>query len=364
MIKNHKWKAIISSVVILLPILFGLIFWNQLPESMVSHWGADGVADGTSSKAFIVFGMPLILLGLHWLMLLLSAVMEKNSKPQNGKIVAISYGIIPVISLVIHVFIYSIAFGKDWNLFSLIPLFLGAMFAFIGNYLPKTTRNRTFGIKQRWTMGNDENWNKTHRLGGKIWFWGGLVIIATALLSPELSIAAMVIMIAAGIVAPTIYSYTIYQKHKAEGVEYEPVFNKKSDKTAAWITAVAVPLILISVGVLMFTGNVEVNFSEEDFQIVASYMDDLTVRYEDIDSLEYRDAISVGYREMGYNSARLSLGTFKNDEFGRYTLYAYTQGEGAVILRSGEKVLVIVAQTADETRTIYDSLLVRISNAE
>ena len=138
MIKNHKWKAIISSVVILLPVLFGLAVWNQLPDNMVSHWGGDGVADGTAPKAFMVFGLPLIMLALQWLMLLVSAFWDK--RPQNDKIAKISYGIIPVASLVVNFSIYSVALDKEWNLFVLIPVFIGAMFVFIGNYLPKTTR--------------------------------------------------------------------------------------------------------------------------------------------------------------------------------------------------------------------------------
>lgn len=358
MIKNHKWKAIISSVVILLPALFGLAVWNQLPDSMVSHWGSDGVADGTAPKAFMVFGLPLIMLALQWLMLLVSAFWDK--RPQNDKIAKISYGIIPVASLAVNFSIYSVALDKEWNLFVLIPVFIGAMFVFIGNYLPKTTRNRTMGIKLRWTMGNDENWNKTHRLGGKIWFWGGLVIIATALLPFKVTIAAMIAMILVSTIVPTVYSYSIYKKHKAEGIEYEPVFNQKGNKVTKWVSMVIVPVTLIAVAVLMFTGNIEVTYTETDFKITASYMDDLTVRYEDVDSVEYREDFSVGHREMGFGSPRLSMGTFQNEEFGRYTIYAYTQGEGAVVLKQGEKVLVIVGRNAEETKLIYDTLSARI----
>lgn len=355
MIKNHKWKAVISSVIILLPILFGVIFWNQLPATMVSHWGADGVADGTASKIFMVFGMPLILLAIHWGMLLAESALEKN-KPQNEKLIAIFYGIIPVLSLAIHVFIYSIALEKDWNLTAFLPLLIGGMFVCIGNYLPKTTRNRTTGIKLRWTMGNDENWQKTHRLGGRLWFWGGLVIMITALLPIKITIIVMIAMIATSIIVPSVYSYSIYRKHKAEGIEYEPVFNRKGDKVAMWITAVAIPLILVGTAVLMFTGDIEVTYTQTDFRITASYMDDLTVRYVDVDSIEYREEFSVGHREMGYGSPRLSMGTFKNEEFGRYTIYAYTQGEGAVVLRQDEKVLVIVGKTTEETKAIYQAI--------
>lgn len=360
MIKNHKWKAIISSVVILLPMIFGLIVWNELPATMVSHFGADGVADGSASKAFVVFGMPLILLAVQWLMLFLQSFLQKQSKPQNNKIVGIMYTMIPITSLVVNASIYSIALDMEWNLFMLIPVFMGVLFMFIGNYMPKTTRNRTMGIKISWTLGNDENWNKTHRLGGKIYFWGGLVMMITALLPIKYSIAALIVMVLVSILVPVVYSYSIYKKHKAEGIEYEPVFNTKTDKAAIRITSITVPLVLVLVAVLMFTGDFAVTFGETEFQIEASYMDDLTVSYDDVDSVEYREDFNIGAREMGYGSVKLSMGTFRNDEFGRYTLYAYTQGQGAVVLKKEGKVLVIVAETQEETKAIYDTLVTKI----
>ena len=49
MIKQNKWKILISSIVILLPMLFGLIMWNRLPEQMAIHWGLAGEADAKST---------------------------------------------------------------------------------------------------------------------------------------------------------------------------------------------------------------------------------------------------------------------------------------------------------------------------
>ena len=359
MIKNHKWKAIISSIVILLPMVFGLVMWNKLPATMVSHWGADGAADGTATKGFMVFGMPLILLALQWLMILLEAALEKNNA-QNKKIATIVYSVVPLISLEVHIFIYSVALGKEWNLFALIPVLVGAMFMFIGNYLPKTTRNRTMGIKLHWTMGNDENWQKTHRLGGKLWFWGGLAVIASALLPVKAMIAVMIVVIAVTVLVPTAYSYAIYRKHKVAGIEYEPVFNTKGDKAGIWTTAIMVPLILVGVTVLMVTGNIELTYGEKDFQIVASYSDDITVKYEEIDSIEYRESFDKGSRYMGFGSVRLSMGTFQNSEFGKYTLYAYTRGEGAVVIQKEDAVLVLVGKTAEDTKAIYDDLVAKV----
>ena len=359
MIKNHKWKAIISSVIILLPMIFGLLVWDRLPANMVSHWGADGVADGTASKGFMVFGMPLILLALQWLMLLLESIMQKN-RSENNKIVAIRYGVIPATSLVVHIFIYSVALEKDWDLFALIPVLIGVLFMYIGNYLPKTTRNRTMGIKLRWTMGNDENWQKTHRLGGRIWVVGGIMLILSAFLDIEFTIGVMIAAIALSVIAPTVYSYRLYKKHQAEGIEYEPVFDKKSDKVALWISAICVPLILVFVVIVMVVGDVNVEFGAESFTVNASFSETLTIRYDEVDSVEYREKADIGQREMGFGSPRLSTGVFQNKEFGRYTLYAYTNGEGCVVLRKGEDVLVIALKTAEENKAIYEQLKAKI----
>ena len=55
MLKKNKIKVIISSIIILLPVLFGIIMWNDLPDILTTHWGADGNADGLSGKVFAVF---------------------------------------------------------------------------------------------------------------------------------------------------------------------------------------------------------------------------------------------------------------------------------------------------------------------
>ena len=358
MIKNNKLKAILSSAVILLPILFGIVMWNKLPESMVSHWGGDGVADGMAPKGFMVFGMPLIFLAVHWLCML-GMTLDKKNAQHNKKIVAIIFWMMPVLSVAISGSMYGIALEKEFNLFTVMPILIGAMFLFMGNYLPKTTRNRTMGIKLRWTVGNDENWQKTHRLGGRIWVAGGIMLILSAFWGMEFTIGVMIAVIAVSVIVPTIYSYRLYKKHKAAGIQYEPVFDKKSDKVARWITAICVPLILIVVAVLMVVGNVNVDFGAESFTVSASFSETLTIRYDEV-RVEYRDSFDIGQREMGFGSPRLSTGMFHNEEFGRYTLYAYTNGEGCVVLRKGEEVLVIVLKTAEETRAIYDVLASKI----
>lgn len=55
MFKKYKKQLILSTLAILLPIVFGLLMWNQLPNTFVSHWDLNGQPDGYSSKAFTIF---------------------------------------------------------------------------------------------------------------------------------------------------------------------------------------------------------------------------------------------------------------------------------------------------------------------
>ena len=79
MIKKNLKVLIITSIVILLPVLAGVILWNKLPEQMPSHWNAAGEIDGWSSKWFSVFGMPLMMLAFQWICALGTSADPKKS---------------------------------------------------------------------------------------------------------------------------------------------------------------------------------------------------------------------------------------------------------------------------------------------
>lgn len=215
MIRNSKWKLIASSVVILLPMVFGLIFWNRLPEQMVTHWGIDGTADGWSSRAFTVFGMPLLLLALHWLCALVTAADPKN-KGQNPKVFGLVLWTTPMVSLLANGMIYAVAFDYDFQPYLLVNLLVGAGFVIAGNYLPKCRQNHTIGIKVKWTLENEENWNATHRFGGKVWVIGGLLLIVGAFLPEAMAVWVMVGSVIVLAAVPIVYSYCFHRRQMQE----------------------------------------------------------------------------------------------------------------------------------------------------
>ena len=359
MLKKNKGKLILSSVIILLPILFGVLLWNKLPMAMTTHWGFDGKADGWNGRPFAVFGLPLILLAFHWLCLGFISLDKKN-RNQSHKAFGIIFWIIPITSIFTNGVMYMAAFGRTLQIGSFVFLLLGLMFIVIGNYMPKIRQNRTLGIKVKWTLENEENWNATHRVGGRLWVIGGVLFLFCGFLPVEVMQWAIILGIIVLTAVPIAYSYAYHRKQvKAGTAVITPVAVSKTEKLVVRISLAVAAIILLACAALCFTGNIEVVYGETAFTIEASYWDDLTVDYDAIDSVEYREDFGKGMRTFGFGSPRLAMGSFQNDECGAYTLYAYTKCDAAVVLTVDEKILVLNGRDAESTRAIYEELLKR-----
>ena len=208
MIKKNLKVLIITSVILLLPILAGLILWNQLPEQMPTHWNAAGEVDGWSGKAFAVFGLPLIMVAAQWLCMLGTAADPKKNN-HSEKVLHLVLWIIPVLSVVLHAVTYATALGHAVPMEVVMPILIGLIFTIIGNYMPKCKQNYTIGIKIPWTLDNEENWNRTHRFAGWLWTFCGVAIMFTGFLCGFWVFLPITLLM---VLAPIIYSYILHQK--------------------------------------------------------------------------------------------------------------------------------------------------------
>ena len=179
--KNNKREMLLTSLVCLLPLFAGAALYPRLPETMATHWDFSGNANGWSSRAATVFGLPLFILALH---LVCFYAESRETKKHRNPVLHIS---------------------------TVVPVFVGLLFLILGNYLPKIRQNRTVGIKLPWTLQSEENWTRTHRLSGFLWVLCGLVMIPLSLLrlwSGWLFGALLAVMV----LIPTIYSYALHRK--------------------------------------------------------------------------------------------------------------------------------------------------------
>ncbi len=206
-----KKKQLLSTIfVIILPALIGAFFWKALPEQVPTHFGIDGQADGYSSKLFTLLAFP-ILFVLFQIIALASLEKESVKVTVPAKMRKLYAWIIPALSLIVQGSIYANALGWVKSSPTLVTAFLGIIFVILGNYLPKTHRNHTIGIRIPWTLSDDKNWHKTHRMAGKLWVLGGLLILLESFIQIALPYVIAVV-IAVMVSAPIVYSFLLSRK--------------------------------------------------------------------------------------------------------------------------------------------------------
>ena len=213
MLKKNKGLVILTSLMILLPMVAGVLLWNQLPEKMPIHWGVNGQADGWCSRPMAVCGMPLLLLALH-LLCMWGTGLDKRNRNHNEKVARLVLWIVPAVSLLANSATYTAALGRDFQMNRMVMLFVGLVFVIVGNYLPKTVQNRTIGIKIKWTLEDEENWNATHRLAGKLWMTGGLLIMLCAFLTGTVTTWIMSVALVMMVGIPVVYSWRLSRRQK------------------------------------------------------------------------------------------------------------------------------------------------------
>lgn len=206
--KQYKKTLILTSIICLVPIFVGVLLWNQLPDTIATHFGANNEPNGWSSKPFTVFGLPLFLLVMQWICVA-ATLNDPKKKNISDKLFRLILWIVPVVSMIVMGATYGYALGMELNIGLAVNLMIGIMFIIMGNYLPKCKQNYTMGIKIPWTLHSEENWNKTHRLSGWLMMMGGILFLINAFwLNVFVMIAAIVLMV----LVPMVYSFVLYKK--------------------------------------------------------------------------------------------------------------------------------------------------------
>ena len=209
--KTNK-KLLLTSLICLLPLLAGVLVYPRLPETMATHWGFDGAPNGWTSRAGVVFGLPVLILLLH---IVCAYALEHD--PHRGNMSAalrtMTLWFCPAVSLLCGTITLGTGLGYEMNVSTIVPVFVGVLFVLVGNYLPKTKQSGTMGVRLPWTLASEENWNRTHRVAGFLWVLAGLAAIAVTLLRRWSSGAFFALLaLMAGI--PALYSYLYYRRHE------------------------------------------------------------------------------------------------------------------------------------------------------
>ncbi len=198
----------------LLPMAMGLAVYDRLPETLPTHWGFSGEVNGWSSRAFVVFGLPLMMAGLG----LFTQIMLEND-PKKANMPEILKTVVrctfPVMSFVLVSLTLMAGLGRAVPVPMVTAILVGALFIVLGNYMPKCRQTYTMGIRLPWTLSSEENWRRTHRLAGKLYTLAGILFLAAAFLMeviPGNLGAILIIGVVVMLCVPSVYSFLLYKK--------------------------------------------------------------------------------------------------------------------------------------------------------
>jgi uncharacterized membrane protein len=207
----NKSVITIAALVVVFFILAG-VFYPLMPEMMASHWNVKGDADGMMSRFWGLFLFPLISLGITAILLAVPKIDPLKANIQKFK--GYYYGfIIAFLAYFLYIYILTLVWNLGWKFnFSLtvVPA-IGILVIIVGMLVSKAKRNFFIGIRTPWTLSSDEVWDRTHRLGGRLFKIAGIIIILLSIV-PEIAIYVLLGLILSIVIWLVVYSYTLYRR--------------------------------------------------------------------------------------------------------------------------------------------------------
>ena len=211
---NNRRYVIFAIVVLVAMFALSGWAWTQIPADtqIPTHFGVDGQPDSYGGKFEGLFLMPLVSVAVMVLMAFVPRFEPRRRNMQmSGKAYRALWIVLGLFFLALHVSIVLTALGYNVPMNLVISIALGLMFVVIGNYMGKIRSTFMFGIRTPWTLASDLSWNKTHRLGGKLFVASGLAILITGIFAPSLMVWVMLAFLAGVVLISFVYSYLVWR---------------------------------------------------------------------------------------------------------------------------------------------------------
>jgi uncharacterized membrane protein len=183
-----------------------------MPESIASHWNAEGQADGSMSRFWGLFFLPLMMVGLSALLIVIPRI---DPLAANIQEVRKYYFWFIILFEVFFLYVYLLTIvwnlGTRFNMVQLMAPGFGVLIYYAGVLIGKAKRNWSIGIRTPWTLSNERVWEKSHLIGGRLFKTAG-VIALLGLLLPQYAILFVLIPVLLAALASIVYSYVEYRR--------------------------------------------------------------------------------------------------------------------------------------------------------
>lgn len=221
---GNPLKHWLAGLMAIIPIAYLLTQWNTIPTKVALHFGADGKPDRYGGKIELLLSIVLMsVIGILTYLLITNVHKLDKKKFKDGKppvfdtIALATITLITVLSLAI---IINGIYPDIVMLDKVVLPAIGLFFIFMGNIMYNIRPNSFVGVRIPWTLKDEDNWKKTHRVAAKLFFVGGLLITMVSL-GFKTSIASM---FTTGITlviafASILYSYLYYKNNKKANIQ-------------------------------------------------------------------------------------------------------------------------------------------------
>jgi len=186
--------------------------WARVTPPIPTHWNFRGEVDGIGGRFEGLLLMPLIALGVYLLLLVLPRIdpARANYASFTGPY-ALMRAALAAMFGAMHGLLIATALGYPVDAGRWIPVGVGVMLVVMGNIMGKVRPNYFVGIRTPWTLASARSWEKTHRVGGRLFVIAGALLVVAALIQVPALLVALGVFGAVVIVWLFYYSYAVWR---------------------------------------------------------------------------------------------------------------------------------------------------------
>jgi immunity protein, SdpI family len=200
-------------VILATDLAFGLWAWPRMPAIVPVHFGLHGEANGWGPSWINAVGVPALAAGMYLLLLCIPLIdpRRRNYATFPGTL-RLFRTAVPGFLVGVHVLVTLKSLGYRADIGLALRVALPVLFILMGNAFARIRFNYFFGIRTPWTLDNERVWTATHRMAGRVWVIGGLLMLGAAFLPATAGAVALGAMIAAISLWPIVFSYRMSRR--------------------------------------------------------------------------------------------------------------------------------------------------------
>lgn len=221
---------IINIITFAIALMATVVAISVFPDVVPIHFNAQGIADGWGSK-YTLLVTPIIILAMQAFGEVMVRIFKKQTEDATDeKTVAETQAnlkLMPIVFTVVSAVFALLNFGflymtyaqldaptaTEFDIIKYVVTIMGLSFLILGNYMPKSRKNSTMGLRCKWSMYNDATWQKSNRFGGIAFMMLGIASVIFALACE--GTMAVIYMLAALVwvsIISLIYAYSVYKQ--------------------------------------------------------------------------------------------------------------------------------------------------------